>query len=45
MLFFSFWLAMLDACTQPITVQVTVRVPRVPNVIDFAAERAKRRKA
>jgi hypothetical protein len=43
MLFWSFWLAMLDTCTRPITVQVTVRVPAT--VYDFAAERAKRRKA
>lgn len=40
------WLDWLSACTQPVTVQVTVRIaPRVPNVIDFATERAKRRKA
>lgn len=39
------WLNWLSACTQPVTVQVTVHIPRVPNVIDFAAERAKRRKA
>jgi hypothetical protein len=39
------WLNWLSACTQPVTVQVTVRIPRVPNVIDFAAERAKRRQA
>lgn len=37
------WLDWLAACTQPVTVQVTVRIPRVPaTVYDFAAEKAKR---
>jgi hypothetical protein len=40
------WLEWLSAVTQPVTVQVTVRLPRAPaTVYDFAAERAKRRKA
>lgn len=43
MLFWSFWLAMLDTCMPPVTVQVTVRVPAT--IIDLQAERAKRRKA
>jgi hypothetical protein len=42
MLFWYLWLDWLSVVTQPVTVQVTVRVPRVPNVIDFAAEKAKR---
>jgi hypothetical protein len=39
------WLDWVSLYTKPITIQVTVRIPRTATVIDFAAERAKRRKA
>lgn len=42
-MFWLLWLDWLAACTKPVTVQVTVRVPAT--IYDFAAERAKRRKA
>lgn len=43
MMLWFLWLEWLSACTKPVTVQVTVRAPAT--VYDFAAERAKRRKA
>jgi hypothetical protein len=42
MLYWHFWLVMLEAYTRPVTVQV--RLPPA-TIYDFAAERAKRRKA